>query len=117
MYVDELLPFVIPATMYAFGGDHSLADALKQFLIVILSGGFMFMIIGANAGHHHPEIVHDGDKIRWVEWFLNFYFERKVQYIGLWRENESQKLCNVYTILIIFRKFVAVKEMTGASIL
>lgn len=50
--------------MYLFGGDHSFVDALKLFLVVIMAGGFMFMIIGANAGHHHPEIVHEGDAVR-----------------------------------------------------
>lgn len=64
MYFDELLPFVVPITMYSFGGDHSLLSALKLFLIVILSGGFIFGVIGWNAGHHHPEIVHDGDAVR-----------------------------------------------------
>lgn len=65
MYIDEFLPFVVPVLMYLFGGDHSFVDALKMFLIAISFGGFFFMIIGANAGHHHPEIVHDGDAIRY----------------------------------------------------
>lgn len=64
LHIDEFLPFIIPIVMYLFGGDHSFVDALKLFLVVIMAGGFMFMIIGANAGHHHPEIVHEGDAVR-----------------------------------------------------
>lgn len=62
--LDEFFPLVIPAVMYFFGGDNSLGAALKLFLIIILFGGFIFGVIGWNAGHHHPEIVHDGDAVR-----------------------------------------------------
>lgn len=64
MYPDEFLPFIVPAIMYAFGGEHSLIAALKLFLVITLSGGFIFGIIGLNAGHHHPEVLHDGDAVR-----------------------------------------------------
>lgn len=64
MNPDEFLGFIIPVIMYLFGGEHSLFSALKLFLVIILSGGFIFGIIGWNAGHHHPEVVHDGDAVR-----------------------------------------------------
>lgn len=64
MYADEFLPFIFPIMMYLFGGDHSFGSALKLFLVALLSGGFAFGIIGFNAGHHHPEVVHDGDPVR-----------------------------------------------------
>lgn len=64
IYVDEFLPFVIPLVIYLFGGDHSIASALKLFLLITMSGGFIFSIIGINAGHHHPDILHDGDTVR-----------------------------------------------------
>lgn len=67
MYVDEFLPFIIPLVMYLFGGDHSLASTLKLFLFVVMSGSFLFGVIGLNAGHHHPEVIHDGDAVRLVE--------------------------------------------------
>lgn len=64
MYTDEFVPFIIPIVMYMFGGDNSIFDALKLFFLIVLSGGFIFGIIGWNAGHHHPEIIHDGDAVR-----------------------------------------------------
>lgn len=64
MYADELIPFALPLIMYLFGGDNSFGSALKLFLIAILAGGFIFGIIGFNAGHHHPSVLHDGDPIR-----------------------------------------------------
>lgn len=64
MYIDEFLPFVIPIVMYLFGGNHTFFEALKIFSIMILSGSFIFGIIGWNAGHHHEEVYHDGDPVR-----------------------------------------------------
>lgn len=64
MYADEFLPFIIPIIMYLFGGDHSFISALKMFSIIVAAGGFAFGIIAVNAGHHHPDIVHDGDPVR-----------------------------------------------------
>lgn len=37
---------------------------LQLWLITLLSAGFSFGIIGLNAAHHHPEIVHEGDTMR-----------------------------------------------------
>lgn len=67
MYIDEFIPFVVPATMWWFGGECSacgICTTLKMFLIIVCSGGFVFGINAINAGHHHPEIVHDGDAVR-----------------------------------------------------
>lgn len=64
MHIDEFLPFIVPISMYIFGGNHTFLQALKMFFIVIVSGSFIFSIIGINAGHHHDEIVHDGDPVR-----------------------------------------------------
>lgn len=64
MYPDEFLPFGIPIVMYLFGGDQSFVSALKLFLYAVFAGGFAFGIIGWNAGHHHPDVVHDGDPVR-----------------------------------------------------
>lgn len=50
--------------MYIFGGDKTIGDVLKWWLIIIVIAGFIFSVIGINAGHHHPETVHDGDKLR-----------------------------------------------------
>lgn len=64
MYLDEFLPFTLPIIMYLLGGEHSFVSALKLFLVAALAGGFAFGVIGWNAGHHHPDVVHDGDPVR-----------------------------------------------------
>lgn len=64
MYLDEFLPFGLPFFMFAFGGSHSFIAALKMFMIIALSASFIFGIIGWNAGHHHPDVLHDGDAVR-----------------------------------------------------
>ncbi|XP_055306129.1 cytochrome b5-related protein-like [Sitodiplosis mosellana] len=64
VHINHFLPFIVPITMYLFGGNHTLIEALKIFSIIILSGSFMFSIIALNADHHHPEVVHDGDPVR-----------------------------------------------------
>lgn len=64
MYIDEFIPFVVPTAMWLFGGDHSLISAFKLFVVIVLAGGFVFSIAAINSGHHHPEIVHDGDAVR-----------------------------------------------------
>lgn len=64
IHFDEFFPFVIPLAMYLFGGDQTLASALKLYLITVMSGGFFYGFIGLNAGHHHPSVVTDGDAVR-----------------------------------------------------
>lgn len=64
MYIDEILPFVVPTIMWLFGGDHSIMATLKMFLIIVLAAGLVFGVAAINSGHHHPDIVHDGDAVR-----------------------------------------------------
>lgn len=64
MHADEFLPFIIPITMYLFGGDHSFISALKMFMIILAGAGFIWSMIGTNAGHYHPDIVCAGDPVR-----------------------------------------------------
>lgn len=71
MSFDDFNPFIIPLTMFLFGGDHTLYDALKLFLIMVLASGVLLGVIAINAGHHHPEVFHDGDPVRYV-WPLSF---------------------------------------------
>lgn len=66
MRLDDFIPFVVPVIMYLFGGNSSFIDAFKMFTVIIIFGGFFFGIIAINAGHHHPEVVHDGDPLRLV---------------------------------------------------
>lgn len=65
MSLDDAVPFVVPLTMYLCGGDEAhTSNVLKWFLIILTISSFVFALIGLNAGHHHPEAVHEGDAIR-----------------------------------------------------
>lgn len=64
MYLDDMIICVMPVTMYLFRGDHSLLQTFSMYFYIIIFGGFIYSIIAINAGHHHPEVVHDGDPIR-----------------------------------------------------
>ncbi|XP_063222477.1 cytochrome b5-related protein-like [Bacillus rossius redtenbacheri] len=59
----DFIPLVIPACMYVFGGS-SLVDTVLMWLWIVMIGSFLFASIGYNAGHHHPDIFHDGDAPR-----------------------------------------------------
>jgi len=60
--VDELIPFLLPLTMSLVAPNITIA--LKLWLIIFLISSTMFSMIGFNAGHHHPDIFHDGDIFR-----------------------------------------------------
>lgn len=61
----DLVPLVIPISMLIFGNPNPFT-VLKIWLQIIMITSFTFHLIGLNAGHHHPDLVHDGDKIRFV---------------------------------------------------
>lgn len=60
----DAIPFIVPLTMYLFGGGAGVYTVLIWFLTILTISSFLFAFIGLNAGHHHPESVHDGDAIR-----------------------------------------------------
>lgn len=62
--IDDAFPLIVPAVMYLFGGGASLFAALTWFLIIGTISSFIFGLIGFNAGHHHPEVLHEGDAVR-----------------------------------------------------
>lgn len=39
-------------------------QVLQYWIMILMAGSFCFGIIGLNAAHHHPDIVHEGDAIR-----------------------------------------------------
>lgn len=59
----DLVPLVVPATMLMFGSTNVVIVA-KVWMQIVLVNSFVFGLIGLNAGHHHPDRVHDGDKVR-----------------------------------------------------
>lgn len=64
MYLDEFLPFVVPLAMWLFGGDYPLMITLQMYGIMLVAGGLFYGIVAIHAGHHHPNVLHDGDAIR-----------------------------------------------------
>lgn len=59
----DLVPLVVPIAMLMFG-NLNLVIVIKIWMQIILVNSFIFGLIGLNAGHHHPERLHDGDKVR-----------------------------------------------------
>lgn len=62
----ELMPFTVPLIMYAFG-EVSVGwwSVVRLWLAIVCSSGLMFGLTAFNAGHHHPEVFHDGDAVRY----------------------------------------------------
>ncbi|XP_035909709.1 cytochrome b5-related protein-like [Anopheles stephensi] len=58
--LDDLIPFFLPAFMYATNPDR-IGVILQMWLFVVLIASFLFGLIGLSAGHHHPKALHSGD--------------------------------------------------------
>ncbi|KAJ8923278.1 hypothetical protein NQ315_001835, partial [Exocentrus adspersus] len=58
-----LLPFTVPLLMMLVTKE-SLVFCSGMFLWIIIIGSVHFGIVGLNAGHHHPDVFHDGDTAR-----------------------------------------------------
>lgn len=71
----DLVPLIVPLAMIVFGNPNPFT-VFKVWTQIILANSFIFHLIGLNAGHHHPDIVHEGDKIRYVliEKIVYFHF-------------------------------------------
>lgn len=64
LYWDDLVPLTIPVSMYLFGGSNSIRDVFLMWNFILLAASFIFAVVGLNAGHHHPESIHEGDELR-----------------------------------------------------
>lgn len=60
--LDDLLPFTLPLAMFLFG-KNDLSSVLTMWIFIVFFGSFFFSSIAINAGHHHPEISHEGDEL------------------------------------------------------
>jgi hypothetical protein len=60
IFVDDLIPFSLPAIMIAVNPNEIFA-MLFLWVFIVTAGSFLFGLIGLNAAHHHPDIVHPGD--------------------------------------------------------
>lgn len=69
---NDLVPLAVPVLMLALGNSNPFA-VFTTWLQIILVCSFMFHLIGLNAGHHHPDLVHDGDKIRYATTYLSIF--------------------------------------------
>lgn len=72
-HVSDLMPLIVPLVMILFGNPNPFT-VFRVWLQIILANSFLFGLIGLNAGHHHPDVVHEGDKIRYVK-TLSKYFD------------------------------------------
>lgn len=63
MELAQILPFTVLVAMYVITGE-SLLNCLIMFAFIITIGSILFAAIGVSAGHHHPDVFHDGDAIR-----------------------------------------------------
>uniref|UniRef100_A0A1L8DY89 Cytochrome b5-related protein n=1 Tax=Nyssomyia neivai TaxID=330878 RepID=A0A1L8DY89_9DIPT len=61
--LDDLIPFSVPLVMYVATGEN-ITSVLNTWIYIIISGSFVFSLIGFNASHHHSGVVHDGDAVR-----------------------------------------------------
>lgn len=60
-HIDEIVvPLIVPGVMLFFG-NQSFFEVFKLWMTVLWAGGFAFSVIGINAAHHHPDILHEGD--------------------------------------------------------
>ncbi|KAK5641848.1 hypothetical protein RI129_010395 [Pyrocoelia pectoralis] len=71
-YFSDLLPFTLPLAMYLFSGV-SLAKVLEMWIFVIAISSFCTSAIGFTAGHHHPDVFHEGDapRSKSVDWGIH----------------------------------------------
>lgn len=60
---NDMIPLIVPFAMLAFGNTNPFV-VLAVWIQIILICSFIFALIGLNAAHHHPDIVHEGDKVR-----------------------------------------------------
>lgn len=64
LFWDEILTFLLPILMFTFGINQTLTSILTQWTTILVLGSFMFGIMALNVGHHGPQIIHEGDKIK-----------------------------------------------------
>lgn len=60
--VDHLIPLTLPLAMFYFGRS-DIVLVLKFWSVIIAMCSFLVGVVGINAGHHHPDVTHEGDQI------------------------------------------------------
>lgn len=59
----DCMPLIVPASMVLLGNS-DVTVVLRMWLQIIMVSSFTFGLIGLNAGHHHPDVLHEGDQLR-----------------------------------------------------
>lgn len=60
--LDHLVPLTLPLAMFYFGRMDVML-VIKLWAIIIATCSFFLGFIGLNAGHHHPDVTHEGDQL------------------------------------------------------
>ncbi|CRK88700.1 CLUMA_CG002379, isoform A [Clunio marinus] len=63
LFADDLMPLLLPTTMYIFG-NINIYVVVKIWLFIVMLSSFFYMLVAINAGHHHREIFHEGDELK-----------------------------------------------------
>lgn len=63
LFWDELLFLVLPLAMLLFGSFELSSVVIMWFFIVTVSS-FFYRVTAVNSGHHSPDITHEGDELR-----------------------------------------------------
>lgn len=57
---DIIVPLIVPTVMFLFG-NRNVGTVMMLWCCMLICGAFCFGVIGLNAAHHHPDVVHEGD--------------------------------------------------------
>lgn len=98
----DFIPMALPLAMLIFGNG-SLLMVMKVWIQILIFSSFLFGLIGLNAGHHHPEAIHEGDKLRyaWSSWFSKKCISRrdeKIFFISHYKVNRTNDDAITYRI-------------------
>jgi hypothetical protein len=68
----EFIPLTIPLAMILFGGlSVSFLNIVHIVLVwqaIIATGSFFYSVVAVNAGHHGPDLVHQGDEFKSLDY-------------------------------------------------
>ncbi|XP_070505347.1 cytochrome b5-related protein-like [Chironomus tepperi] len=59
---DHLLALTLPIAMFYFG-QRDIWIVLKLWFVITSMCSFLVGVFGLNAGHHHPDVTHEGDEL------------------------------------------------------
>lgn len=63
LFWDELLFLTLPLSMLLLGSLDAI-EVITMWLFILAVSSFLYRVIAVNSGHHSPEITHEGDELR-----------------------------------------------------